>query len=76
MNHYTTEIEAINPLTGLITLWCGPNIPAISFSDAEDYCQRNGLGYCRVTGLLMEEIPTMRDGTADRSKKVSYENLN
>lgn len=56
MKLYTTKIVAVNPLTGKLNDWCGPHVPGISFSDAEDYCQRNGLGYCKVEGELVAEI--------------------
>ena len=76
MNLYTTEIKAINPATGYIVLWSGPNIPGISFADAEDYCQKNGLGYCKVTGVLYSEIPANDDLSPDWSKEVVFHNLN
>jgi hypothetical protein len=64
MNLYTTQIAAVDPLTGKLCFWCGPNVPGVSFQDAEAYCQRNGLGYCKVHGLLVaeidEHIPTNR----------------
>ena len=53
---YTTEIVAICPISGHLVRWCGPYIEAESFEDADNYCQENGLGYCKVTGLLVEEI--------------------
>lgn len=49
---FATQIQAINPLTGELTLFAGPNVPGICFSDAENYCQNNGLGYCKVTGMI------------------------
>lgn len=74
MNTYATEIRAINPVTNELLTWSGPNIPGISFSDAEQYCQNNGLGYCKVIGLLLEEIPC-KQGTLepDWSNKVDYQ---
>jgi hypothetical protein len=56
MNLYTTLIQAISPITGELTLYAGPNIPGISFNDAREFCERNGLGYCKVDGLLEAEI--------------------
>lgn len=61
MNIYVTTIKAINPLNGQIESYFGPRIKAISFSDAQDYCNRNGLGYCKVEGLLLGEIGLMDD---------------
>ena len=53
---FTTSIKALDPLTGVMKTWCGPHVPGISFRDAERYCQENGLGYCKVTGILVAEI--------------------
>lgn len=72
MNHYTTEIQAINPLTGELTTYYGPNVPGISFSDAEDHCQRNGLGYCKVVRQLVSEIPR-KEGEPDWKNRIDYD---
>lgn len=54
--------------------WCGPNVPGISFEDARAYCERNELGYCKVIGELIAEIPC-KPGTweADWDKRVDYD---
>ncbi len=72
MNIYCTEIKALD-YTGRMSTWCGPNIEAISFKDAQDYCENNGLGYCKVVGLLVSEIPC-KSGSyeADFSKEIDY----
>lgn len=57
MKQYVTEIRAIDPLTGDLKRWVGPNVPGESFEDAARYCQENGLGYCEVTGEFVGEIP-------------------
>lgn len=74
MDLYTTEIRAIDPRNGLLKTWCGPHVPGISFSDAEEYCQRNGLGYCAIVGRLVEEIPC-KPGTyePDWDRKIDHE---
>ena len=51
---WSTSIEAIDPVTGALTLWCGPYVPGRTKKDAEDYCDRNGLGYCEVVGMFVE----------------------
>ena len=56
MNQYATQIKAINPSTGEITTYTGPNVPGINLQDANNYCQANGLGYCKVLGVLIAEI--------------------
>jgi hypothetical protein len=48
---------AVNPDTGCIVEWSGPLVPGITFFDANDYCQNNGLGYCEVTGIYTGEVP-------------------
>lgn len=65
MNLYITEIKANGKI------WCGPNVPGISYSDAEAYCQANGLGYCEVIGQLVAEIPTV-NGNPDFDNEVNY----
>ena len=77
MKYYVAEIRALSSATGEMTVWAGPIVPGISFRDAQAYCENNGLGYCRVTGLLVAEIPCFH-GTIepDMSKQIDYDNLN
>ncbi|MFZ2432493.1 MAG: hypothetical protein WAW57_15245 [Lutibacter sp.] len=70
MNLYVTKIIAIDPQTKILTEYCGPFIPGISFEDAENYCQTNGLGYCEVVGKLIETQ------SFDGETIVNFENLN
>lgn len=49
---FTTVIKAIDPLDQELKMWQGPNIEAISWTHAEQYLQENGLGYCKVDGVL------------------------
>ncbi len=74
MNLYCTEIKAISHIDGELSKYSGPKVPGISFADAQDYCENNGLGYCKVVGLLVAEIPC-KDGTLepDWDKMVDYE---
>ena len=44
MNYYATQIQAIDPKDGVLKTWAGQNVPALSFKDAEKYCQTNELG--------------------------------
>ena len=53
---WLTEIQAINPETGEICTWSGPRIEADTISEAKDYCDRNGLGYCHVVGKFVMDI--------------------
>jgi hypothetical protein len=60
MNLYATEIKAI--VNGDVSLFAGPHVPGISIADAQEYCERNKLGYCTVVGRLIAEtnaIPGM-----------------
>jgi len=77
MKLYVTEIKAISPLDGEIKTYGGPNVPGISFADAQEYCENNGLGYCKVYGELVAEIPC-KEGTyePDFDNMVDYENVN
>lgn len=74
MKTYSTSIRAIDPLTGEMKTWAGPNVPGIAFFDAERYCQQNGLGYCKVDGELVSEIPC-KEGTfePDWKNKIDYD---
>jgi len=56
---FTTEIKAL--VNGEIKTFAGPNISGVSYSDAQHYCEENGLGYCVVDGILNQEI--LEDGT-------------
>lgn len=71
---YCTQIKAIRPTDGEIATYSGPAVPGISFQDAQDYCNEN-IGYCKVIGELIEEIPTKEDGiTPDWDNKIIYNN--
>lgn len=74
MKKWATEIKAIDPKTGELKKWCGIEVPGINLEDAELYCQNNGLGYCKVIGELIAEIPC-KDGTyePDFESTIDYE---
>lgn len=74
---FCTTIQAIDPIDRELKTWGGPNIEAISFGMAELYCQQNGLGYCKITGQLISEIPC-KDGTYDPdfTKQINYDESN
>jgi len=50
MFKWCTTIRAINPNTGELSTFEGPEIEAPTSKLAHEYCQNNGLGYCQVTG--------------------------
>jgi len=64
MKKWVTDIMAIDPKSGELKKWCGPEVPGISLKDAEFFCDNNGLGYCKVIGELIAEIPCKK-GTYD-----------
>ncbi len=79
MNAYLTEATLVCPVTGDLKVYRGPNAFGISFEDAQDYCERNGFGYCKVIGKIVSEVPTLPDGlTPDWDSEIDFEiqNLN
>lgn len=74
MNLYITTIFAKSPKDGKLKEYGGPCVPGITKKDAQNYCENNGLGYCKVEGLLVAEIPCI-EGTLkpDWSRMVDYE---
>ena len=74
MKLFATEIRAIDPVDGNMKTFAGPNVPAISWSFAERYCQDNGLGYCRVIGQLVAEIPfDFNDKRSNPNQRIDYD---
>lgn len=67
MRFFTTELQAIDPIDGLLKTWQGPHIQAISFADAEAYCNNEGMGYLKVTGILLKEVDDETGETIDYS---------
>ena len=74
MKLWVTEIEAKDHFTGQLKKYGGPEVPGICKSDADLYCQNNGLGYCKVVGELVAEIPC-KEGTyePDFKNMIDYE---
>ncbi|MDO7847592.1 hypothetical protein Q5H92_14575 [Hymenobacter sp. M29] len=69
-----TEIKALDPVTGELKTYCGPNVPGFFRQMAEQYCQKNGLGYCKVLDELVAEIPCKPNSyTPDFDNMVDYE---
>lgn len=58
---YATKIKAIDPKTGELCEWFGPNVQGISRSDVRAKLDQNGLGYCRVEDRIVETVEM--DGT-------------
>lgn len=53
---FVTEISAFDPQTGQLCTWAGPDVEAESAEAAAEFCQQNGLGYCRIAGEWVDEI--------------------
>lgn len=60
MNWYRTRIKAVCPKTKELKVYFGPNVPGITFKDAETFCEVNELGYCEVVGLIHNEIEELK----------------
>ena len=73
MKTWSTEITAIDPITGDLKLYAGPNITAATQNLAKIYCQRNGLGYCRVGDQIIAEIPCDKNYNPNWNKIVEYD---
>jgi len=56
MKTWTTEIIAIDPLDNTFKRWSGQRAYGNTIQEADMYCRKNGLGYCKVVGELIEEI--------------------
>lgn len=70
---YATKITAL--VNGELKEFMGPNVPGVSMKDAQQYCERNSLGYCTVIGQLIAEIP-VKNNTPDFSNRIDYDDLN
>lgn len=57
MKTFITEFKAIDPETNQLVYWAGPKIESISLGMAQQYCNKNGLGYLAVIGEFIVEIP-------------------
>lgn len=75
MKWFVTEIKALHPITGEMKIWGGPNVQGISAEQAQQWCNEN-LGYCKVVGELIAEIPC-KEGTyePDFKNMVDYEKI-
>ena len=71
---YTTIIKAVDPQTGELKTWGGPNIPALTRKGARKYCDTHGLGYCEVSDKLVSEVAAKLDGchTPDWDDRIDF----
>jgi hypothetical protein len=77
MKQWVTEIKAISPANGEIAVYGGPNVPGLTMTHAQSYCENNGLAYCIVIGQLVTEVPVLPNTMSpDWSNRIDYDNLN
>lgn len=69
MRTFSTYIKAVNPNTGDVDLFCGPNIEGPSAQWAREFCDSNGLGYLFIGDELIAIIPCV-SGNPDFYRKV------
>lgn len=75
MKKWTTTIKALDPMTNILKSWGGPHICAPSWKIAQEYCNINGLGYCKVDGELIAEVPCKPNTyDPDFDNMTDYEN--
>lgn len=76
MRLFSTYIKAINPNTGELCTFCGPNIEGPSAQWVRDYCDNSGIGwgYLFVGDEIAEIIPCKK-GTIepDWENKTDYQ---
>jgi len=71
MKLWLTQIQAISPIDGERKTYGGPYVKGISMQHAQAYCENNGMGYCKVVGELIAEIPF--DGVIDFENRIDYD---
>jgi len=57
---WATEIKALCPHSGELLTWGGPQIEALTKSDAQQWCDEN-MGYLKVIGRLTLMVPNKKD---------------
>lgn len=65
MKTWATEIRAISPKDGEMKTYCGVNVQAPTRQLAQEWCENNGYGYCKVTDELVMEVSANSDDTID-----------
>jgi len=57
MKKWLTEVKAVDK-KGDMKTYGGPDVEAPSWELAQEYCEQNGLGYCKVIGELIMDGDT------------------
>jgi len=73
MKLYTTAFEAKCAKTGDLLKWCGQNVEANSFEEAQNWCYENA-GHLIVEGELVAEEMFHENHTIDRSNQAAPSN--
>ncbi len=74
MRYWITEIQALDPITKELKRYAGVTVKAINKELAQQFCNENGLGYCKVVGQLIMVVPCKKDSyTPDWDKKIDYD---
>jgi hypothetical protein len=75
LKQWVTELKALDPHSGEMKKWCGPEVQAPTAELAQKWCDEN-CGYLKVIGELVAEIPCKR-GTyePDFKNMTDYENI-
>lgn len=75
MNTYLTKVRAINPQTGELDLYAGPNIYAADKKEARRILDATGLGYCEIIGRLVEvvDLSDIAEDPAPFALKMDFE---
>lgn len=62
MTLWVTHIQAIDPKSGELLTWQGPNVPGYTAALAQEWCELHGLGYCKVVARLECEVDILPTG--------------
>ena len=57
---WATEIKALCPYSGELLTWGGPQIEALTMTEAQQWCDEN-MGYLKVIGRLTSMVPANKD---------------
>ena len=74
MKTWLTQIRAIDPNDGELKTYGGLDVKAFTAKLADQYCQQNGLGYCKIIGELVREIACKQNSfEPDFDNIIDYE---
>lgn len=59
---FSTKIKAIDPSTGYLVVFAGPQIRSISKHHAQKWCNNNGFGYLEVDDIIVTSLEYNEEG--------------